>query len=434
MLYEISDKAKKEVLKHCDNYEIYVEKAENFELDSQKTDLNFAKEEDNFGVGIRILNDDKIGFAFTSNIEQIPHTAKQAFLNSKLNEKDENFGFSNIEKEKEVKKLYDNKNKDLAIEDCVDFLKSMLNIAEEEKCEVTSGNFSKTSKKSLIINSNDISIYDKGTWFSTSIAVNARKGEELSSAYDYESSRFFDLNGETLTKNVCDIARKSIGGENIETKKREVVFDYHAAAGLLSTFISAFSADNVQRGRSILKDKIDKKIIDNNVSITNDSTLEKGLLSCKCDGEGTISKKTALVEDGILKSYIYDNYSSNKEGVESTSNGYRGSYSSIPQISPSNITFNFKKEESLDEIKDGFIATDVLGAHTANPISGDFSVEANNAFLIENGEITKSVKKAMISGNIFEILNDCRKLKSETKQFGPFIIPKIIINNLNVVG
>ncbi|MDL2246793.1 TldD/PmbA family protein [Methanobrevibacter sp. OttesenSCG-928-K11] len=434
MLYEISEEAKKEILNYCDNYEIFIEKSKTLELDSQKSNLNFAKEEVNFGVGIRVIKDNKLGFAFTSDINQISKTAKQAYLNTKLNESDKNFGFSQKEKEIKVKKTFDSKVQDLSVDDGIDFLKSMLNTVEEEKCEVTSGGFSSTFKESLIINSNDVSIYDKGTGVGAGIAVNAYSGEELSTAYDSESSRFFDLNGEELVQNVCKIAKDSLGGEVIETGDKTVVLDYHASAGLLSTFIASFSADNVQRGRSILKDKIGENIVSSNLSITNDSTLEKGLMSGKCDGEGVNSKKTVLVSEGKLKSFIYDIYTSNKDNVKSTSNGYRSSYSTTPQVSPSNLIFDFSKEIDISEIKNGFISTDVLGAHTANPISGDFSVEANNSFLIENGEITKPVKKAMISGNIFNILKDCNKLKSENKQQGPFIIPKILINSLRVVG
>jgi PmbA protein len=80
------------------------------------------------------------------------------------------------------------------------------------------------------------------------------------------------------------------------------------------------------------------------------------------------------------------------------------------------------------------LVTDVLGAHTANPISGDFSVEANNAFIIENGEITGPVKKSMLSGNIFGSLKQSESIDSEIKQFGPFITPKILVHDLRVVG
>ena len=90
--------------------------------------------------------------------------------------------------------------------------------------------------------------------------------------------------------------------------------------------------------------------------------------------------------------------------------------------------------QDISEIDKGIIVSSVLGAHTANPISGDFSVEASNGFLIENGEITSPVKKAMISGNIYEGLKDCSGIKSEIKQYGSFIIPQILMENLRVIG
>ena len=90
--------------------------------------------------------------------------------------------------------------------------------------------------------------------------------------------------------------------------------------------------------------------------------------------------------------------------------------------------------KDLSEIKEGVLTTSVLGAHTANPISGDFSVEASNAFKIENGEVAYPIKKAMISGNIFEIMKSVEELKSEIKQYGSFIIPKLLVHSLRVVG
>ena len=97
-------------------------------------------------------------------------------------------------------------------------------------------------------------------------------------------------------------------------------------------------------------------------------------------------------------------------------------------------THTYLHRQSVRQISEGVLTTSVLGAHTANPISGDFSVEASNAFKIENGEISYPINKAMISGNIFEIMKKCEGVKSEIKQYGPFILPKILVHNLRVVG
>jgi len=437
MLYEIAERAEREISKYCDTYEIYLEKVESLQLDAQKSNLEFAKEEINLGIGIRVINNQKLGFAYTSNMEKVDEVAKKAYLNSKMNERDKNFSFANKSKLTKVNNTYDSKFENLDIGEATDFLESIINISEDEGCEVTSGGFAASRGKSLIINSNNVSAYNEGTGFSASIALNYEKGSEKSTAYDGISSCLFDIDGDALAKNTSKIAKDSIGGVSVETKDMDVVLDYSAAVGLLGTFISALNADNVQRGRSVLIDKIGESIIDDNISIYDDGTLDNGLYSSSADGEGTPSKRTTLVEEGFLKGFIYDIYTANKandENIASTGNGFRGSYYTNPSVSVSNVTFDFKEKIDISEIDSGFLATDVLGAHTANPMSGDFSVEANNAFLIENGEIKAPVKKAMISGNIFSCLTKCRAVKGEIKQRGPFIIPKLFCKDLRIVG
>jgi PmbA protein len=106
----------------------------------------------------------------------------------------------------------------------------------------------------------------------------------------------------------------------------------------------------------------------------------------------------------------------------------------MPAVGLSNFILEFKDIMDISDIEEGIITTDVLGAHTANPISGDFSVEANNAFKIENGEIGEPVKKAMLSGNIFNVMKTASGISGETRQIGTFVIPRILASSLRVVG
>ena len=433
MINELSEKVEQTVSQKCEDYEIYISREKTINLDCEKTVLNFAKEEIVCGVGIRVLKDNKLGFAFTSDLDKIQKTVEQAISNTKLNKADPNFGFSEVAKVKNIEGLYYKDFDDLTLEESIEFLKNIIN-KSEEKCEVTSAGFSAKKIEYSILNSNGVAISDKETGFGVGLSVNAYKDDELSTAYDSMSSRYYDFDGDKLSEDVCKLALDSLNGQNITTGDKDVVLDYYALSGLLSAFISSFSAENVQRERSILKDKIGKQIVSENLTITDDNTLKGGLGSGKCDDEGTPAQKTVLVENGILQSYIYDIYTGNKEEYKSTSNGFRSSYSGTPSVSTSNVVFDFNEETEISEIKEGMLTTSVLGAHTANPISGDFSVEVSNAFKIENGEITEPVKKAMISGNIFELLKTGEKVKSETKQKGSFIIPKMLMHDLRVIG
>ena len=434
MIYEIAETAKKEVENNCDAYEIYIDESNIIQLDSVKEELNFAKEEIELGVGIRVLKDKKQGFAFTSNLDKIAQTATQAIENTKLTKVDESYAFAEVEKIPPVNKVYDKKYDDLSLDESVEFLKTTIDTAIDSGCDVTGSGFTASKGKSLIMNSNGVSIEDEGTGFGIGISVMLEKDGEVATAYNSQSSRFFDLNENKIANDVCELAKNSLNTKPIETNDYDVILDYYAATGLLQTFIGAFNGENVMRGRSILKDKIGSEIANPTLTLTDNPLLEKGMSTAKCDGEGSVSKKTDLIKDGILNSFIYDIYTANKEGVKTTSNGLRGSYLTTPMISPTNLEFKFSEMKDLSEINKGVLTTSVLGAHTANPISGDFSVEASNAFKIENGELTEPINKAMISGNIFEIMKKVEGLNSEIKQYGSFIIPKLLVHDLRVVG
>ena len=434
MIYEIAEKAKREVENNCDAFEIYIDESKLIELNSEQDRLNFAKEEIETGVGIRVIKDNKIGFAFTSNMDKISETARQSIENTKLNKRDENYSFAELEKVTDVKKVYDKKFNDLNLNESVELLKNTISQARDSGCEVTGSGFSASECQSLILNSNGVSIENKETGFGISLSVTIQKDGEIATAYNSASSRFCDLEGEKLADEVCNLAKSSLNSKPIETDNYNVVLDYYAAIGLIQTFINAFDGENVARGRSILKDKIGSEIANPSLSIIDNPLLEKGMATTKCDGEGSVSKATELIKDGVLNSFIYDIYTANKEGVKTTSNGYRGSYLTTPVISPSNLEFKFSEMKDLSEIKKGVLTTSVLGAHTANPISGDFSVEASNAFKIENGELTEPINKAMISGNIFEIMKNVEGITSEIRQYGSFIIPKLLVHDLRVVG
>ena len=144
MIHEIAQKAIKAIEKDCDAYEIYIDESKFIQLDSKKEELNFAKEEIECGVGIRVIKDNRIGFAFTSNMDKIIETATQAIENTKLNKIDENYAFAEVEKVPNVKNVYDKKFKDLHLDECIEFLKNAIDCVTDTGCEITGSSFSAT--------------------------------------------------------------------------------------------------------------------------------------------------------------------------------------------------------------------------------------------------------------------------------------------------
>lgn len=433
-MMKIAEDALNLALGKSDYTEVYMEKEKSIDVDIQNNEVKFAKEEFTFGIGIRVILNSKMGFSYTTNLDKINETVQNAIFNAKSNVANENFAFAFESKYDSVKGIYDKKIEVMDIENSIDFAKTMINVVEEEKCEPTSGGFSAGFVESLILNSNGVNCKNIGTSCSGFIAVNAEENGEISTAYEGDSSRSFDINPEWIADNACEIAKNSLNGEPIETKDMDVLLDYRAASGLLGTFVNAVNADNVQRGRSIYANEIGNEVVSPSLSIYDDGTYENGLNSSISDGEGTKSQKTTVIKNGILKNFIYDIYTSKKGNNKSTGNGMRSSFADMPAVGLSNLILEFDDLTEISDIEKGIIVTDVLGAHTANPISGDFSVEANNAFKIENGEISEPVKKAMLSGNIFNLMKNMSGVSKETRQMGPFIIPRILAHNLRVVG
>jgi PmbA protein len=421
-------------LKDVDHAEIYIEITESVDATIQNDQVDFAKESYSMGMGIRVIHDSRMGFAYTTQTEKITETVEKAVSNAQANLADENFAFAPKSDYPNVIGVYDKKIANMELGDTIELGKSMIGTVLENKCQPTSGGVSNGFIKTLIANSEGAWSEDIATYISGFIAVNVPDGEGVSTASESDSSRKLDIDPEKIANKACQIALKSRGGEHVQTGDVKVLLDYHAASGLLSTFSQAINGDNVQRGRSIYADKIDQEVSSSSLSIYDDGTFEGGLSSSRGDGEGTPSQKTVIVENGILKNFLYDIHTANKGNIQSTGNGMRASFNDMPAVGLSNLVLDFTEFESLSDVQDGIFITDVLGAHTANPISGDFSVEAMNAFKVKNGELVNPVKKAMLSGNIFDMLKESKAASQKTRQLGPFITPPLTVSSLRVVG
>lgn len=434
MMNDLANQTLNYAMKTAHQAEVYIEITESVDATIQNDQVDFAKEAYSMGVGVRVINDNKMGFAYTTQTDRLQTTVDKAISNANSNLPDKNFAFAPKSDYPSIKGLYDSKIHSMELEDTIEMGKTMIGTVLDNNCQPTSGGVSAGCSRTLITNSEGASCEDLATYISTFIAVNVPDGEGVSTASESDSSRKLSIDPEKIAHKACKIALNSRGGQHIATGDMKVILDYHAASGLLSTFSQAINGDNVQRGRSIYADKMDTEVTSTSLSIYDDGTIKGGLSSSPGDGEGTPSQKTVIVEDGVLRNFLYDIHTAKKGNIESTGNGMRPSFTDMPTVGLSNIILDFREFEPLSEIQEGIIVTDVLGAHTANPISGDFSVEAMNAFKIEKGEIVCPVKKAMLSGNIFSLLKEAKASSKKTRQLGPFIVPPITVSSLRVVG
>lgn len=232
-------------------------------------------------------------------------------------------------------------------------------------------------------------------------------------------------------------ALDKIGATEVNTGKYNVVIDGTQMRSLLSAFSSAFSAKNALLGMSKLKGKEGEVIASEIVSITDDPMREGCPIQTSFDDEGVATHKKTVVENGVLKTLLYDITTGIKTGKETTGNGRRGG-----NIAPYNFSIcagTDTQDELFAKAENGIYVTGVKGLHAgANAITGDFSVESEG-FLIENGKKAGPIKSFTVAGNFFDLLKSIDSLGNEVKWgipggFTVFGSPDVLIKNMSVAG
>jgi PmbA protein len=290
-----------------------------------------------------------------------------------------------------------------------------------------------------VANSNGIANSDQGTIIECSLAtIGKQNGEVTPVCFEFNAERNYNIDPEWIGKEAARLAASALKAKKTETKNTSVIFTQFAFQELLYfTLINAVKADFVQRNQSALKGKIGEKVASENVTIHDDGLFSGGLHTWKFDGEGVPQQKTPIVEKGILRNFLYDNYTAKKEGKESTGNAARAGYLSTPSLEATNFHFmpgTKSPEELINNVDDGLLVYYLQGAHSSNPASGEFSVVATPAWKIKNGEIAYATKGAMLAGNVFQILKNISALADNERKIAQLVAPWVLVENVKVIG
>jgi PmbA protein len=397
------------------------------------------------GVGIRVSVNTAVGFAYTNIIERqnaIEDTILKALSAARASKPDQDWnGFPEKKPYAAAEKTYDRKILELHSENLVDIASSMLDAAVSVNKRVfpIEGGAGAAYIASAIANSKGISAFDRGTIMECSLAVVAKEKTKVTPVcFEFNAERAYDVDPAWVGKEAARLAVSALKTKRIKTETTKLILTQFALQELLYfTLINAVKADNVQRNQSPFKGRIGEKVASENVTIYDDGLFPGGLRSWAFDGEGASHQKTALIEEGFLRGFLYDNYAAKKEGLESTGNASRAGYLSTPSIEATNFNItpgNKTPDELMSEVDDGLLIHYLQGAHSSNPVSGEFSVVATPAWKIRKGEIAHSTRGVMLAGNIFEALKNVSVIADNERKIGQLITPWILVENVKVIG
>ena len=234
-----------------------------------------------------------------------------------------------------------------------------------------------------------------------------------------------------------------LGGKRILTGVYPVLIRNNVASEFLSLVTHSFLADQVQKGKSPLKGKRGERFFSPLLTIVDDGLYPKGISTAPIDGEGGPSQRTPLVAQGVVTGYLYDRYWANRENqsssgsrVGSTGNSRRHGIKSPPGVGISNFFIepgNLDLPKLMENLFQGVVVEEVMGLHTVDPISGDFSLGCSGDW-VERGEKVHPVKSIAIAGNLFELLRKVTGVGADLRFFGGVGSPSLLVKELLISG
>lgn len=286
-------------------------------------------------------------------------------------------------------------------------------------------------------NSNNLFGTYRGSSVSCSVAAIAEADGDAQMGWEYDVAT--GLGGMDISKVAAEAARKAVaqlGAVKVAGMKAPAVFDAATASELLELLAASFSGEALFKGKSLLKDRVGERLFSPLVSIVDDGTLPGATSTAPFDGEGVPTQRTPLVTGGVFERFFYDTAYARRMGTTSTGNSARGGFKSIPGVGVNNFFIENGRSsftELFSGIGRGLLITSLIGMHTANPVSGDFSVGANG-FLIENGEATTAVKGMAISGNILDIFANIVAVANDRRLVESVSSPAFRVSSLDISG
>lgn len=396
--------------------EIFIQKSRDrgLELKNGKPFLNQESSEE--GVGLRLRRDGRMSFAFAggdvsavlpdvfkraaSQLTQLPENPHQVlpFPAQRGGEKLEGFEAS----------LYDPNILNDDVEQWTTQLADMDERARRHPrvVEVSQIGFGESVLEMGLASTTGVANFEKGTYSSFGLTVRVSDGDSMEVGSGYRiGRRRRDVDAQAAVDEAVSRTAKLLGARAPTPKRRCAVFDPWVAGELLDLLACSLSAEAVLRGRSFLRGGLGRKIGSSMVNFMDDPLKPGGLSSGRFDDEGIPTRAAAIVDHGVLREYFYDSCTAHE--AERISNGCAGrsGFRGPPSASASNFYLmpgRTTRRELILDTNDGILVTEIMGMHTADPVSGEISVGISGV-MIKRGRLTHGVRGAMLSCNILDV-------------------------------
>ncbi len=423
--------------------EVYCYRGRDRGIELRDGSLESVQESEEAGVGLRIFDGKKMAFAFSGGLEpdalaglvrsareQLPHL-----------QEDEHRGLPGAKKSSEPPGLDDSLNDpDLFKRPLIEML-PQLKDAHHRALEsagiskVLQAGYGESVSEVAVVSTAGVRSYELGTSAALGLySMGEVEGEVQVGCSSLSQRKASELDWDKAVSDAVFRTVSMLSAKKLPTKKRAVLFDPWVAGELLDLVGDPLTAEAVQRGKSLFKGKLGKKIASDAVTFIDDTLLPGGVVSGYYDDEGVPTSTKTMIEKGVLKDYFYDSYTARRDGRESNGCAGRTGFKGLP--GPTSTNFFMKpgpmsRSEIIKDTKDGILVLEIMGMHTADPVSGEMSVGVSGV-AIENGALTHGFRGSMLSTNLLDLLAGIDAVADDLVFYGATAAPTFRVAELTV--
>jgi len=424
--------------------EVYLQLINKLEIKIERGAVRAASKSQDAGCGLRSVIGKRTGYSFITTISRdgVFQTVHDSISAARSSVPDERFVAlpSYSGSYPTVKGLYDERVAELTAEEAAELMVRGVSACREvsglEK-NLIRGLISATSFTTVMVNSLGLNCHSQRTEMMLDLTAVIGEGDQQCSSWEEMTScRLQHIEPEVIGRTAAESALSLRGARTIQGGDMQLVLVPQAIQQLLGGgLVPAVNAREVQDGKSYLVDSLGSTIAPSFVDIVDDAQVEGGVGSRSFDGEGSPSKRTAIVDSGVLTSYLHDSYSSSRAQVENTSNASRSSYQHLPVISQSNLIVSpghGSRDDLVQEIDEGVLCR--LTLDEPNMVTGELSAMVMEGFYIRRGEIQHALKNTLFGTTMQSLLKNISTVGSDVERRGSVITPSVVVDSVKITS
>lgn len=430
--------------KGIDRYELYATKRRGLKIEVRDLSLHQFQSSEDQALQVRVLKNQRMGFSFTTSLQEdaIHKSVDTACKLTDLLPEDPFHGFAEIS-EASIKNAQTFEVDHAGLSASTE-TKTELALELERLCRaydprikgVRAAGFRESHSHTWILQPNGALLSDEAAYFSANLSCKAEENGDAQMGYDFEGTRTLSkLVMRPLAERAAKSALEMLNAQPSHTRRCPVILQNDVVSELIEFLSESFSAENFDRKKSLLVGKLNEKVFSEKLNLVDDGRLPGGLASSAFDAEGVPSQTTTLIANGVFKSLLSNVYYAKKMNLPLTGNSSRG-IKAPPSIGTTNLMLSPGKEsleQLMQKMGNGILITQLMGVHTANPITGDFSLGAAG-LEVKNGKISHAIKGFAVAGNLLNLLQTVDAVGSDSRFFGTLSCSSLLIADLAIAG